>query len=140
MRIVLIVVAVAVIGFVIFNALNSGGGSTGEVAPAANGPRISPDVYETAVADTDHVLLDVRTPGEVASTGVIPGAINIPVQELAQRVGELPEGATVVVYCNSGNRSRSAVSILSGNGYDELLDLGGVQQWRAAGKSLVPIQ
>jgi rhodanese-related sulfurtransferase len=113
--------------------------SAGGVAPAANGPVISPDVYVSNVADSDHILVDVREVGEVNASGVIPGAINIPLSEFANRVTELPADTTVVIYCNSGNRSRSAVNILNQNGYDQLLDLGGVQQWRRAGMQLVPL-
>ncbi len=51
-------------------------------------------------------LLDVRTRDEFAS-GHVKGALNIPVQELGQRLSEVPRGA-VVVYCRSGGRSASA--------------------------------
>ena len=52
------------------------------------------------------VLLDVRTPGEYAA-GHVAGAVNIPHDALADRIGELPEpgGAPVVVYCKSGKRA-----------------------------------
>ncbi len=73
------------------------------------------------------VLLDVRTPQEYAS-GHLPGAINIPVQVLASRMGEIPKGSKVVVYCASGVRARQAASMLSSKGY-EVFDLGSLRDW-----------
>ncbi|MEO1666678.1 MAG: rhodanese-like domain-containing protein [Chloroflexota bacterium] len=116
-----------------------GAASSGTVEPAASAPVIEPQSYVTNYSEAQHVLLDVRTPGEVAG-GVIPGAVSIPLNELSSRVGELPQDTTVVVYCNSGNRSRQAVNILNDAGYTQLLDLGGVVQWQGAGYELVPLQ
>ena len=48
-------------------------------------------------------ILDVRTPGEFAG-GHVRGAMNIPVEQLAKRLTEVPEGP-VVVYCRSGMRN-----------------------------------
>ncbi len=109
------------------------------VQPAANAPVIQPADYVTAYADSDHYLLDVRENSEVAR-GVIPGANHIPLGQLPSRVSELPTDKTVVVYCNTGSRSREAVRVLNGAGYTELLDLGGIQQWRRAGFYLVPLE
>jgi phage shock protein E len=109
------------------------------VLPAANAPVIQPADYVTAYADSDHYLLDVRENSEVAR-GVIPGANHIPLGQLPSRVSELPTDKTVVVYCNTGSRSREAVRVLNGAGYTELLDLGGIQQWRRAGFDLVPLE
>jgi phage shock protein E len=70
------------------------------------------------------LLLDVRTPAEFA-TGAPSRALNIPVQELAQRLGELPSGRTIVAYCRSGVRSAAAVEQLVTAGFDAY-DAGGV--------------
>lgn len=71
-------------------------------------------------------LLDVRTPMEF-SMGHVEGAKNIPVQELAARLREIPKG-DVVVYCRSGARSASAAQLLRGQGY-EVLDIGPMGAW-----------
>lgn len=68
------------------------------------------------------VLLDVRTPEEFAR-GHIEGALNIPVQVLAARCGELPDGAAIVVHCKSGVRSAAACQLLRARGHD-VLDIG----------------
>ncbi len=72
-------------------------------------------------------LLDVRTREEFAS-GHVPGARNIPVQELGARVGELPKGGDVVVYCRSGARSATAAELLRKHGHD-VLDIGSMGAW-----------
>lgn len=110
----------------------------GIITPSADAPRLTPDYYLENVASTEHILVDVRTDDEV-ERGVIPGAIHIPLDELANRTSELPQDATIVVYCNSGNRSRSAAQILKDAGYENLLDLTGIQQWVGAGNELVPL-
>lgn len=74
-------------------------------------------------------LVDVRTPEEFA-TGHIPRAINIPVQDLERRIGELAEkDRPIVVYCRSGARSSSAAKMLTSAGYAEVRDLGSMSRW-----------
>lgn len=75
------------------------------------------------------LLLDVRTTGEFAG-GHIGGAKNIPVQDLASRLGELPpKSRKIVVYCRSGGRSASASQLLRQAGY-EVHDLGAMHNWQ----------
>ncbi len=74
-------------------------------------------------------LVDVRTPGEFAG-GALPGAVNIPLDQLSTRVGELQKDPKpVVVYCASGMRSGQAKRILAGAGLTEVYDLGGMSRW-----------
>jgi rhodanese-related sulfurtransferase len=74
------------------------------------------------------LLLDVRSPGEFRG-GAIPGAINIPVQSLGNRLGELDRARPIVVYCASGMRSASAASMLRKSGFSEVHDLGPAAAW-----------
>ena len=67
--------------------------------------------------DGSVTLLDTRTAGEY-SRGHIDGFMNIPVDELRERLGELDKSKPVYVICQSGLRSYIACRILSGNGYD----------------------
>ncbi|MFL0578118.1 FAD-dependent oxidoreductase [Dietzia sp. 179-F 9C3 NHS] len=76
------------------------------------------------------VLLDTRTPGEVAG-GAIPGALNIPVDDLRERLDEVPEGR-VVAYCAVGIRGYLAARILSQAGREVANLDGGYTTWRAA--------
>ncbi len=69
-------------------------------------------------------LVDVRTPEEFAE-GSVPRAVNIPVQVIDGRMGEIDKGAPVVVFCRSGGRSATATAKLAGAGY-EVYDAGGI--------------
>jgi len=72
---------------------------------------------EDVLAPADgQVLLDVRRPEEVAA-GTIPGAVNIPVQELRERIGELPRDKELLVFCQVGLRGYVACRLLSQLGY-----------------------
>lgn len=74
------------------------------------------------------LLLDVRTPEEYAG-GHVSGALNIPVQTLGQRLGEVgPKEREVVVYCQMGGRSARAAAQLRAAGY-KVHDLGGMAGW-----------
>ena len=74
------------------------------------------------------LLLDVRTPEEY-SGGHVEGAVNIPVQTLGQRLGEVgPKEREVVVYCQMGGRSARAAAQLRDAGY-KVHDLGGMASW-----------
>ncbi len=77
----------------------------------------------------DLVILDVRTVSEYES-GHLEGAINIPVEELSQRLSELNPSDEILVYCRTGNRSTSAVRILKSNGFEKLYHMdGGITAW-----------
>lgn len=68
-------------------------------------------------------LVDVRSAAEFAS-GSAPGTINIPLQELGRRLGEIPRTAPVVLCCASGTRSGMAKMMLRKNGYKEVFNIG----------------
>jgi phage shock protein E len=81
------------------------------------------------IVDEGARLLDVRTPQEFAS-GHLPGAINIPVQELDRRMGELAgKERPIVLYCRSGMRSGRAARMLEKAGYAAVHDLGSISRW-----------
>ena len=74
-------------------------------------------------------IIDVRT-AEEFSTGHIDGAINLPVDQIGQRLSGikgLKSGSTVLVYCRSGRRSAAAAQILQQRGYTRVLDGGGIE-------------
>lgn len=75
--------------------------------------------------DGSVTLLDVRTEEECAASGMIDGFVNIPVDELRDRIGEIPEGKPVYVICQSGLRSYVAARILAGRGYEVYNFAGG---------------
>ncbi len=69
-------------------------------------------------------LLDVRTPGEHRA-GTIEGAVNIPVDELRERIASVPHDKTIVVFCAVGQRAHIAARILRQSGFDEVYNLSG---------------
>lgn len=81
-----------------------------------------------ALVGAGATLLDVRSPGEFAS-GHLPGAVNIPVDQLGGRTGEVEKTRPVVVYCRSGGRSRSAANTLVAAGFQQVHDLGPMSAW-----------
>lgn len=72
---------------------------------------------ENLPRDGSVFLLDTRTPFEVMQ-GKIDGFVNIPLDELRERLDEIPKDKPVYVHCHSGLRSYLACRILTGNGYD----------------------
>jgi rhodanese-related sulfurtransferase len=94
----------------------------------ASGPaRIDGGEAKRLVAE-GALLLDVRTPAEYAA-GHVDGAVNIPVQVLGQRLGDVgAKDRPVVVYCQSGGRSARAAAELRQAGYTAH-DLGGIGNW-----------
>jgi len=83
--------------------------------------RASAEEARTRISEGATVL-DVRTPAEYAA-GHVEAARNIPVDELPARLSEVPRGAPVVVYCQSGRRSARAAATLREAGY-EVHDVG----------------
>ena len=71
------------------------------------------------------VLVDVRTPAEVAKGMAAATAINIPLQEMPQRLSEFPKDKDVLVYCRSGKRSMAASKFLVENGYTRVFNIDG---------------
>ena len=76
------------------------------------------------------ILLDVRTKKEYDSEH-IPGAKLIPLPELGNRIGELDKSKIIIVYCETGGRSRTAGETLAQNGFEHVYNmLGGIKAWR----------
>jgi len=76
------------------------------------------------------LLLDVREPDEYDS-GHIPGAINLPQAELAQRIDELPQDEPVLLICEAGKRSLRAAQFLKQRGFAKPVTIsGGTAAWR----------
>lgn len=85
--------------------------------------------------DDDAVLLDVREHDEF-DAGHAPRAVHIPLGELPQRLGEVPDVEQLDVVCRGGGRSARAVVFLLQQGKDVRNVDGGMSAWAAAGKSL----
>ncbi|HUL60706.1 MAG TPA: rhodanese-like domain-containing protein [Anaeromyxobacteraceae bacterium] len=124
--------------------LHAAGG--GEAAPrsdaggAAGAAPVTGDAAR-ALVGAGARLVDVRTPEEFAA-GHLPRAVNVPYDEIAERIAEIgPPATPVVVYCRSGRRAARAAEALRGLGYGEVHDLGPMSAWPvdAAGVPLPPV-
>jgi rhodanese-related sulfurtransferase len=91
---------------------------------------ISPEDAKAMIGTEGVVLVDVRSEEEY-NAGYIPGAILLPVDQIAaQAATVLPDkSAKVIVYCRSGRRSADAANQLVQLGYMQVYDLGGIQSW-----------
>ena len=83
------------------------------------------------------LVLDVRNPREWEQKH-IEGSVNIPLNHLQERLGELPRDRTILVHCAGGYRSAIAASILQQRGFKSVLELaGGLAAWESAGLPLL---
>ena len=83
-------------------------------------------------------LLDVRQPEEL-EIARIGSAVNIPLNELAQRLGELDRSRPVVAFCHHGMRSEMAGRLLERNGFTDIAHLsGGIDAWAQTVDPSVP--
>lgn len=77
-------------------------------------------------------LIDVRTPQEFAE-GHVPGAVNIPLDQIETRSGEIASDQEVWLVCRSGSRSARAASLLEQKSFNTVNVLGGTLAWQASG-------
>ena len=96
-------------------------------------PEISIEDY---VAERDHgTTVDVRERAEYAQAHV-PGAVLLPMGQLASRLGEIDRSSRVHVICASGNRSKAMTDLLVAQGFDAVSVAGGTQAWIASGRAV----
>jgi glyoxylase-like metal-dependent hydrolase (beta-lactamase superfamily II)/rhodanese-related sulfurtransferase len=95
--------------------------------------RLTTNALGERIADVPELqMVDVRNPGEAAA-GMIADAVNIPVGQLPDRIGELDPRKPTVVYCAGGYRSSVAASFLRQRGFADVSDvLGGYNAWDEA--------
>ena len=87
---------------------------------------------ELAAGVPGATLVDVRTADEYA-LGHLDGAVNVPLDDLRERLGEIPADKPVVVYCGVGLRGYLASIILKANGYTDVRNLvGGLRTYETA--------
>ena len=81
--------------------------------------------------ESDYIILDVRTAEEFAEKR-IPGAINVPNENIGSSdIPELPDkDQLILVYCRSGRRSKLAAEKLCALGYTNVVEFGGINDWR----------
>ncbi|SHO58730.1 FAD-dependent oxidoreductase [Vibrio quintilis] len=80
----------------------------------------------------DQLLLDVRNPDEMKTVGYIEGAVNIPVDQLRERMNELPKNKEIIIYCQVGLRGNVAYHQLVHNGFKARNLIGGYRTYITA--------
>ncbi|RKY16730.1 MAG: hypothetical protein DRQ55_17400 [Planctomycetota bacterium] len=104
-------------------------------ASADTGPISCGDLAGRIAGGSAPLILDVRSAGEFGR-GHIPGAVNIPHDELATRFAELSVSSSgeLVVHCQVGGRARAAEEVLRQGGFSNVRDLTGHWgEWKSAG-------
>ena len=99
-------------------------------SPAGAGVDISVDEALRLWQNKEAILIDVRTPGEYRD-GHIPGVVNIPLDELEKRIGEIPKDKKVVLICRTGSRSAQGTRLLRSKGFNNVYNsTGGMSTWK----------
>lgn len=81
-------------------------------------------------SEVAYTLVDVRNPQEIATEGMIPYAVNLPLDQLRDRLSELPTDKPLITYCARGLRGYLAARILLNHGFGEVRNLsGGFKTW-----------
>ena len=109
------------------------------IASAETLPEIDVAAAAAQIQDKQIKVLDVREPAEFA-TGVIQGAVLIPLGQVEKRIGELDglKDRPMLVVCGSGGRSAQAIKVLSKYGFTKLTNIkGGMSAWRKANLPVV---
>jgi rhodanese-related sulfurtransferase len=99
---------------------------------------MTPDSVPSVPAATvpeDAVLLDVREDDEWTA-GHAPQAVHVPMGEVPQRIGEIPDEGIVHVICRSGGRSARVTAYLNQGGRQAVNVDGGMHAWAAAGRPM----
>lgn len=98
-------------------------------------PRGAYELLSTHAQDPSFVALDVRTPAEY-STGHLPGAVNTDAEaaDFGKQLETLDKDKSYFVYCQSGNRSATAASLMHSLGFKHVYDIeGGMTAWQGEG-------
>jgi len=109
------------------------GGCGGNSQTAKNGyKQISMEEAVTMMEnESGYIILDVRRADEYAEKH-IPGAVNIPNESIGtEDIPQLPDkDQLILVYCRSGNRSKQASEKLAALGYTNIVEFGGIIDWK----------
>jgi len=107
-----------------YTDVKNGGGVSQMMARA----RAAKSVTTATASSNEPMIIDVRSPQEFRS-GAYPGAINIPLDDLQQRIGELgSKSRDIMLYCASGARSAYAQQVLMQMGFTNVKNGGGIMQ------------
>lgn len=97
---------------------------------------LTPAQLHSQLQEPQLLLVDIRNDHELVS-GMLPGAIHVPLHALPATFDQLPKGKSLVFYCRSGVRSISASEYALAQGYEDVSHLsGGILAWANAGLTI----
>jgi rhodanese-related sulfurtransferase len=99
-------------------------------------PGVPPEELPQELPGDGTALIDVREDNEWAA-GHAPGAVHIPMSEIPERLGDLPDADRLYVVCRSGGRSAKVTAYLNANGWDAVNVERGMNGWAASGRPVV---
>ena len=114
------------------SAADGGKGSATEMKQDRKFVQVSAAEAQKMLAEEEgYILLDVRTPKEYAD-GHIPNAVNLPNETIGKEPPTIlsDKEQRIFVYCRSGRRSQDAAAKLAAMGYTNIVDFGGIMDWR----------
>ena len=117
--------------FLLLLLLTGCGGTASNASSESDYQQISQEEAKEMMDTQEVIILDVREQDEYDS-GHIPGAVLLPVGSIDEDTAAevIPEkDSTVLVYCRSGNRSKTASSALAELGYTNIYEFGGINTW-----------
>lgn len=100
---------------------------------------VGPEEFKTLIEEGEGIVLDVRTPEEVASNHIANASfINFYDPEFRQKIAVMQKSKPIYIYCKGGGRSSQAAQILIDSGFQKVYNLeGGIMAWEYAGNPLV---
>jgi rhodanese-related sulfurtransferase len=130
MRRKLLIFSVFVMIFCAFCSCGSNSEKYGEAVENENFRVIDSQGFDDIIENEDYFLIDVREEGETEA-GIIPGATVIPMSKFSAEMKnyDLPKDKFIIIYCASGARSRKAAEKLCDDGYKNVYDFGGIENY-----------
>ena len=101
---------------------------------------LSPTEFKKKIDSEGVIIIDVRTPGELASLGYIKGAEHMDIKsaDFKDKIAALDKDKEYYVYCHAGGRSGSAKKMMDKLGFSKVYDLkGGITAWLGEGYEVV---
>ena len=91
-----------------------------------------PDLEKKLAGKSKPFVVDVRKPAEIEDSGAIPGAVHIPVDQVAKHAAELPKDREIVFYCGGGGRASRAAQAAWDAGHRKV-SYCGLRDWTRRG-------
>ncbi|MGL4687370.1 MAG: rhodanese-like domain-containing protein [Fusobacteriaceae bacterium] len=127
MKKLIIVVGIVLIGGIAFFSKTN---DTTSKEVKSNVISINSEETKNLLSENKAILLDVRTPEVIKKEGYVKNSLNIPLEELEARIGELDKNATYITFCSTNRRSGKANEILVSSGFEKIYyDTEGIKKW-----------